>query len=217
MTVSLDRYRLLYVSAPKVACTSVKTAMFELENGVPFREFHANGVQRHIHDPAIYPALPFEQVRQLARPGMLKLALVRDPVRRLLSCYANRVVHFRELSVKVLGSGAFSAELPPDPDLATFLARLDGYRAISRSIWLHSQPLVYFLGQDQSFYDHLFDITRISEFDETIRAHTGRPFRSPHLQTGGPALGREDLSRAQVQAIRSRYDEDWRAFGSLFA
>ena len=61
------------------------------------------------------------------------------------------------------------------------------------------------------------DITRISEFDETIRAHTGEPFRSPHLQTGGPALGREDLSRAQIQAIRSRYDEDWRAFGSLFA
>lgn len=217
MTVSLERYRLLYVSAPKVACTSVKMAMFELENGFPFRDFHASGRLRHIHDPAIYPAMPFEQAQALARPGMLKVTLVRDPVRRLLSCYSNRVIHYRELSVKALGEGAFSDDLPPDPDLATFLARLDDYRCVSASIRLHSEPMVHFLGRGASFYDHIFNISEISKFDELIREHTGQPFKSPRLQTGGPALGMDDLSPSQITAIRSRYDDDWRAFGSHFA
>lgn len=216
MTVSLEKYRLLYVSVPKVACTSVKTAMFELENGFPFRDFHASGVLRHIHDLAIYPALPFANVLTLLRPGMLKLALVRHPARRLLSCYANRVVHYRELSVKALGVNAFSESLPPDPDLPTFLDKLDGYRRISESIHLHSQPMTDFLGDDPGFYDHMFDISEISKFDDLVQRHTGQPFRSPHLQTGGPSVDMADISPARAEAIRARYDGDWRAFGAHF-
>lgn len=101
MTVLLENHRLLVTTAPKVACTSIKAALFEVENGFDFRPFHVNGKLRHIHDPAIYPARAFAGLP--ATTGCLRLTVVGDPLRRFLSAYANRVVHYRELDAQHIG------------------------------------------------------------------------------------------------------------------
>jgi hypothetical protein len=216
MTVLIDKYRLCYVSAPKVACTSVKTAMFGLENDRPFEPFHANGILRHIHDPALYPARAFTDLRTDAVRDYLRITLVRDPLRRFLSCYANRVVHYRELSASALPPGRLGPDLPPDPDLHTFIDLLDDYRAISPSIRLHTQPLHFFLGPQSGFYDCIFDISDIAAFDGVVARHCSRPFRSPHLQTGGPKLDPGDLTPDQTANLQQRYQQDWDIYGQYF-
>lgn len=55
MTVHLWDHKLTYVAVPKVACTSVKHAFFQIGNGRAFEDYVANGRYVHIH--TLYPTL----------------------------------------------------------------------------------------------------------------------------------------------------------------
>jgi hypothetical protein len=53
MTVILGKHKLSYILVPKVACTSLKAFFFEVENGLPFRDFRTSGRPWWIHQ--FYP------------------------------------------------------------------------------------------------------------------------------------------------------------------
>lgn len=216
MTVWIRDKKLLFVSAPKVACTSIKQALFEVENGFEFRNFVANGELRHIHDLSIYPALPFSSIPHESFEGYLKTSMVRHPVKRFLSAYSNRVVFYEELSDHFIGAEARKLCIPTNPTLSEFVEHLFLYRSISKSIWLHTQGLCYFLGSDATYYDRLFDISQMDDFSTLISAHLGFDFNVPHLQTGGPKISMGDLSGAETRKIIDFYANDYEHYGHLW-
>lgn len=213
MTVVIKAKKLLFVSAPKVACTSIKTALFEVENGFEFRPFHANGVFRHIHDLSVYPAAPFARINRAEVTDFLKLTIVRDPVRRFLSAYANRVVFYKELSEAQIGEAARREGVAVDPTLQEFIEHIETYRSISGSIRLHTDPLVHFLGNDAGFYDEVFDVRDLPRFDQRVAAHIGAAYSTPHLQTGGPKIDASELTSDELALIKERYEEDYAVYG----
>ena len=54
MTAIIPKLKLIYVSIPKCASTSLKQTMFFLENRKNWERFEINGELIHIHD--LYPA-----------------------------------------------------------------------------------------------------------------------------------------------------------------
>ncbi|WOI35321.1 sulfotransferase family 2 domain-containing protein (plasmid) [Tritonibacter scottomollicae] len=216
MTVMISKHKFFFASAPKVACTSIKTEMFRVENGFDFRPFHANGHYRHIHDNAIYPAAPFERFSHLDFSGYLKLTMVRDPVRRFLSAYSNRVGYYRELSAEALGDDHLGNGIIPNPSIHEFIDGLSKYRNASGSIRLHTEPLKVFLGSDPSFYDQIFNIRKIDQFDKVVSDWIGDSFSTPHLQTGGEKIGVSELSVSELKKIRKFYEDDYELFGEYF-
>lgn len=206
MTVILNQRKILFVTVPKVACTSIKKTLFKIENGFQFRNFMANGTLRHIHDMSIYPAIAFKDIDQSKVAGFTKYTMVRDPVLRFLSAYSNRVGFYKELSEKnIAGSG-----LKPDPDIHEFIASLQEYRSASRSIWLHTAPLVVFLGEDPTYYDRIFDISEIADLAATLGVE-----KISHEQTGGEKIDPAILSSDELSKVINFYAADYRFYGQF--
>lgn len=227
MTVLVPSLRLLVTTSPKSACTSIKTALFQLENGFEFRDFLICGQSRNIHDPAFYPAMDYATVERLiarndlSPDALAKFTVVRQPVDRLLSAYSNRVVHYgdieADLSRNEEARTALDAKgLPVLPDLSTFIRHLVDYRAASRLIRLHTQPQNYFIGRDPDFYTGIFGMKALRDFEKAVSDHAGMEFRLPHLQTGGEKISPSVLSGDEVRMMEKFYRADFDLYGAYF-
>ena len=213
MSVILDSLAFAYVAVPKVACTSIKTMMFEVENGFPFPSFTASGRAWWIHD--FYRSIPFSELPKDRIASYRRVAVLRDPVQRLLSCYGNRVVHNRELSREKARRPLRDAGLPFDPDLSTFVAHLEGYMQAVASIHHHARPMVDYLGDDAGYYTRLYRMRELGALVDDIQTLTGRRFELQRLQRGGPSIPEDALSAAETARLRTFYAADYDAYGAL--
>ena len=125
-----------------------------------------------------------------------KVALVRDPIERLHSCYRHRVVNtttlFRDLDpvdgetdptrpqtpeecVRIIqGAG-----LEIDPSFSFFAKNLDAYAAISANLAKHVAPQSLALG-DLSWYDEVLTLDRLNELGAT--AWSGHAAYAPNAE-----------------------------------
>src|SRR5688572_19872202 len=98
MPLKLTRYPIAYYGTPKVACTSLKMAMYQFEFGKPWISYQdAAGKWWHIHNSWELDE-PSRFVEIAGRNEFFKFAVIRSPLDRFLSAYSNRVLHHRELS-----------------------------------------------------------------------------------------------------------------------
>lgn len=214
MPITLDDLKLSYTPVPKTACTSLKMVFFDVENGREFVPFRRNGREFHIHN--VYASVLFNAKQAERLADHRRLILVRDPIRRLLSAYGNRVVHHRELSLASARKELLAHDLAPDPELKEFVAKLPRYAKAVESIDHHARPLVDFAGTDAGHYTRVYRMSEIGELVADVSAIAGRKLPLGRLQTGGPKLSVDDLGRKEIDALREFYAEDYRAFGRWF-
>ena len=214
MTVFLWAQKLTYISVPKVACTSLKHMFFEIENGHPYEPVQINGNIFHIH--RFYGGYAFDDLPRARIADHSRLTLVRDPLRRLLSCYSNRVVHHKELSPEKAGPALRKAGLKPNPSLALFVDRLEEYAETVGPIGHHARPMVNTIGRDPGYFEAIYSLERIGEFVQRVERQVGRSLTLTHRQTSGPKIDPNELSPGQVAAIRKYYAEDYDIWGGYF-
>ena len=211
MSVILDEFKLSYIPVPKIACTSLKTMFFEVENGFPFKPFRASGYPWWIH--RFYESVPFEKLAHARMAGHRRIAVLRDPIRRLLSCYGNRVVHHRELSKGKARKPLKRAGLPFNPDLPTFIAHLAAYCEAVPSIHHHAMPMVTYLGRDPSYFARLYAMAQLDELVSNLSDLAGHRLALQKLQTGGPRIEPDSLSAQERAQLEAFYAEDYAIYG----
>lgn len=214
MTVILAEHKLSYVPVPKVACTSLKTMFFEIENGFAYQPFSTSGRKWWIHD--FFKSIPFSDQPIERMVDHVRMAVVRDPVQRLLSCYSNRVVHHQELSKQKAFKQLTEADLPFSPDLSTFVKLLPEYYAAVHTISHHAMPFVDYLGRDPQFYTHIYRIEETTDMAYEVERITGKKATLKRLQNGGPKIGVDALSEKEIAMLKDFYAEDYAVFGSRF-
>lgn len=214
MPITLDKLKLIYTPIPKTACTSLKTMFFELENGHAFTPTIRNGREYHIHN--VYPSELFNPVMDGQRIDYRRIILVRDPIRRLLSAYSNRVIHHRELSLEKAQDQLAEHDLAPNPSLQEFISKLSKYGKAVQTINHHTQPLVDFAGQDAEFYSRVYKMSEIGNMVADVATIAERPLTLAHLQTGGPKIEIDALRSRDIQVLQEFYSEDYCVFGKYF-
>lgn len=215
MPVIVPNARLAYFPVPKVACTSIKKMLHEVVHGAPFAPFEGKrGRTVFVH--ALYPAVPFADLDVALLADLHRIAVVRDPVRRVLSAYGNRVVFHRDLHAAKVAPRLAEAGLSPDPDLDSFVDRLDSYCALAPKIAHHLRPQVEFLGSDPGYFGRLYRFSELEQLAEDIRQRTGTSVPLPWQQRGGPKFALTDLSPARQEALRARFAADYQSFGAWF-
>lgn len=207
----LVSHRILYLPVPKAACTSVKMMLHELETGEAYVSTAGEGYMIH----RIRPTEVFVKNPAGLGNDFYKFAVIRDPIKRFLSAYSNRVVHYRELSMEKAGASLVSLRLKPDPDLPTFIARYHDYAEASPSIWHHTRPMVDFLGKDLRYFDRIYRIDELDALVSDLSARAGKDLVLPREQTGGPKFSEADLSWSQLMKIRWLFRKDYRVFKRL--
>lgn len=202
------KYKIAFVAVPKTACSSIKHLFFQLENERSFEIFWANGKAYNVH--TIYPSRYFQRGYKPEQfRDHFRFLIVRDPVKRFLSSYSNRVLHYKNLARWNLPREALDAGVAPDPDLSSFIEHLETYRQYSGDIRHHTDPVMDFTGPDLSWFDAVYPIERLGDCQEKLSELVGRPVKIPHEQTGGAKISVKDLASAQLDKIVAFYRQDY--------
>ena len=195
-----------YYPVPKVACTSVKQVFFELEHGGPY-------TGGSIHNE--YGTPVFRANQPPRHPGELRIALVRDPIKRFISAYRNRIHGHEEAAHWKLRQQGLPLDLKPFPSLNEFAHDLKAYQALVPSLRHHTQPMVSFLGRNPGFYDRIFMMDDIASLEALLSERAGQPISLPVTQTGGPHYKVDELGAGEVDLLRRYYRDDYAFLAKL--
>jgi hypothetical protein len=176
--------RMAFFFSPKAGGTSLRAFLFHAENGFAFRDYSVQGAR--IDANMLTANYRFDRVDHSALEGYRRFALLRDPVKRFLSGYSNRVLHYRELSIEAAGKQLLREGLAPDPDIATFLDNYIGYLRCSKPLARHFLKQQKFIGADPAYYERIFRLEELDGLVEFVNGACGTQAKMPRLQTGGP-------------------------------
>lgn len=186
MPYMMPAQRMAFFFSPKAGGTSLRAFLFHAENGFPFRDYSVQGTR--VDANMLAANYRFDRIDHEAITGYRRFALVRDPVKRFLSGYSNRVLHYRELSIEAAGRHLLREGLPPDPDIATFAENYIGYLRCSKPMARHFLKQQKFIGADPAYYERIFKLEDLGTLVDFVNAQCRTDARMPRLQTGGPKL-----------------------------
>jgi len=236
MAIVSPRLRLVYYDVTKVASTSMKLLLYEVETGrphavePPLRGWRGRlaalmgrptgGVPR-LHAVPWLATTPFDpeagrdaQTRDGA--ALHRLALVRDPIGRLQSAWRDKV-HARQIAARPEEKAALEADgLPLDPSFGTLIDNLERYRAASRPVRLHTTPMAWHLGPDLGFFHSVHTLERIDVLMAFLSGRAGRPLTLPRENESAPAGRDAALTDAQIDRLREITAPDYALLGDLY-
>lgn len=212
--ILLERHAAVYIEIPKVACTSIKTALAGLV-GVNLAETDGNPHEaRWPTPPAPAPSSPLF-------PGLFAFAFVRDPWDRLVSCYRDKI------RGEVDGFTYFTIR----PGVANCLARFDAFvagmsfdefvRAVAAipddDADTHFRSQHTFVTSDDGALavDFVGRYERLADDFGFVERTIGLPsLELPRLQAARTRVSHAALYTAEtVQLVAERYARDVELFG----
>jgi hypothetical protein len=183
------RHKIAYFPVPKAACTSLKLAMFDIENGRRYRRKENERLRIQL----AYPTASFVKYDLTGLDDYWKFAMVRDPVKRIISAYTNKFDRWTDLITQQIANPKVRDELladgilPEPPSLIEFSLRIEAYRKHSKPIRHHTEPFEKLLGPDLDFFDKVYCLENLQPFLEDISHRIGRPFEMPHSNASSTA------------------------------
>jgi Sulfotransferase family len=209
--VTVPDQKIAYWPVPKNACTSLKYAFYRLRTGKDFVPLRVkNHYLYHIH--SVFPSKPFKKPDGVE--GYKKLAIVRNPVERIVSAYCNRILYHNDLArhKAVLNRQGFSHQ----PDFTNFIKNIEIYRKVSQKIKDHTDPQVNYLGNNASFFDYVSNIKGISNLPNILQCQN---LDIPRKQDGGGEYKKQVLNsmdKSIEEKIREMHYCDYEVFGDFF-
>jgi len=214
--IYLPEQNLIYIPIPKNACTSIMHALHEIEFGIAYdHHAHREKGYRDIHDYYQKRKHSFTGVDELKkREGIRTFAVIRDPVKRLISCYRNRVVDLKDLEKSK--AALRQRKLPLEPDIDTFVLNLKEYQQVNKIIEHHSRPQASFLGYSLCYLDEIIPIEDLARVKKLLKGY------KPDLElrtakSGGSSFGLKDLSSEALEAAITYYQEDYSLLAAYYS
>ncbi len=210
--IYLARWGIGYQPIPKVACTSLKEAFFELIAGRKFDSADTTLGAAHVHRY-------FDLRKQDISHADWKFMVVRDPVKRFISGFANRVIHHKELSEDYVTRHAQALKLDLanfkfDPTMDEFIENFDAYRKVP-TIDHHFAPIADFTAPLDS-YDRVYSFEELPTLCDDLTQRIGQKFSIPHTQRGGPKLSASSLSKSSQRRLLELYAEDYKILDRFY-
>ena len=197
-----------YRFIPKTACTSIKRYFFQQEYQIPFEE---RKIRRNLHVHEF-----FKIIETSIDDCNVRVIVIRDPIRRFLSAYGNRVVGHDQLSRATLTELHGETDPPLiesipqfNPDLPTFIEHFDIYSKVG-DIYHHCHPITDFLdGNSLQYFTHVFTMESLESFPSYFNQLYGKNLDLPWLQTSGTKHSVAELGPEHIDFLLSYYQEDY--------
>lgn len=235
MAIVSPTLRIVYYDVTKVACTSMKRLLYEVETGHPHvvvaplrgvrRRIAAalgrpvNGVPR-LHAVDWLETVAFDPgAGPAAADGAAhyhRFAIVRDPIFRLRSAWKNKI-HRTQLAARPREVAALAtAGLSDDPDFGTLIDGFETYRQLATPVRVHTTPFSWHLGDDLGFFDSVHRLERPDTIVALLSERAGRPLSLPHANESGPEDRDAALTGDQIQRLREITAPDYALLGDLY-
>ncbi|WP_425039350.1 sulfotransferase family 2 domain-containing protein [Primorskyibacter sp. S187A] len=214
MAIAVPAHKIAYMALPKAGCSTVKRmlALIDPDVDLPPRETWTADTWH-----AIYPTARFRPHRWDGFQDYWRFAVVRDPVKRLLSVYTNRVVQLGDLhNSRRLRRPEFS-HLSRDPDPDFFFLHLDAYYEASSVIKHHVLPCELFIGPKPFRYDRVFKTEQIGELAEELGRRSGKSVDISRENSSEMRLDLDDLQPRTIDAIRPLLEREYAHLDAYYA
>ncbi len=213
MPVKIKGTKFVYFPVPKVACTSIKTGILQHNDPTKYATVIDPNVPLHVH--MVYTSNRFKPwIARIKWPNSEWFCMVRDPIKRAVSGYRNRILHQHDLEKTPIAEFE-KADLSRDPDMNSFFCNLEAYSKLNDDVFHHFSPHCYFLGNKPERFAHIFKLSEMEKFTQLV-ADAGVALQIPHEQTGGPKVSVDDLSADARAALERFYAKDYRIWGDYF-
>lgn len=213
MPVLISSTPYLYFPVPKVACTSIKKGILQHNDPETLARHTASSAKLDVHK--IYPSYRFKPwIARIKWPRTEWICMVRDPVKRAVSGYRNRILFHRDLE-KTPEAVLEKSGLTRTPDLNEFSRDLEKYCKVSTAVNHHFALHCRYLGTQPQQFSHVFKLSEMGDLVSLV-ANAGVTLDIPHEQTGGPKVSVDDLSREGRAALETFYAKDYRTWGPYF-
>ena len=232
MAVVSHELKLIYFDVPKVACTTLKTQLYELAYGplvAPFQptlkdraraalgRSHPRPKGPSVHYRDGYRTLSYARaLREQDLPkDYARIAVVRDPIARFYSAWANKANEAdfaRRDELEDLRNEGLSTA----PDFQEFLANFEAYRALSRPVRVHNQLYSWHLGPRASNFDQIFQIEDMGALEAWLSERNSEPIT---LRSSNQSDRKQDavpLTADEKAKLLALTQEDYRWLGGLY-
>ena len=126
-----------------------------------------------------------------------KCCIIRDPIKRFLSAYKNRILFHRDKAFRDFSINMILEELIKN----NFENR-------------HFLPQYYFLGNELNYYSFYSDVANIKFFEKKVNDFFGKDVNFPKIQTGGSDF-EVSLSTKHIKLIEKIYSKDFELYNSI--
>ena len=218
-----DKYDFGYKFIPKVACTSIKDALLEAEgrhSATYYKVVKRGNAKGWGFSNYKLIKRKWNNAHKMVESHMLgdidycgqRFIVIRDPVKRFISAYRNRVLFHGQLNEEFI-----KREFPkvyPDipkfrPSISEFIEHFHTYRRVN-AIEHHCKSFSKFLeGNDLSFFTDIYKMEELNKFEIKLSTIFSKKIVFPKKQKGGPKIGIGDLNRAELDFIFELYADDY--------
>ena len=197
-----------YRNLPKTASTTIKKAMHLSEGKTPNRE-ETNKTNVHKH----YKRVSIDACE-------FRFVVIRDPIKRFLSAYGNRVTHHSELSEAFIQNKFPDLywELPYfNPGLGQFIEHFETYLQVP-PIRHHLCPITeFFDGEDLSYFTNVYPIENLGKLASDLSDQMDSTIEFGRHQTGGIKYRVRDLSHDQLSELVAFYRQDYKLLADYYS
>tara|TARA_B100001013_G_C24516060_1_gene404996 strand:+ start:21 stop:656 length:636 start_codon:yes stop_codon:yes gene_type:complete len=132
---------------------------------------------------------PFDKIE-----ADFKCCIIRNPIKRFLSTYKNRILYHKDLAFR-------------DLSIDMILEKLLNNNFDNK----HFLPQVYFLGKNLNYYSFYSDVSNLKPFVNQVNDFFGKKIEFPKMQIGGSEF-QINLSKKQVKIIEKIYNNDFELY-----
>ncbi|MFH7566177.1 sulfotransferase family 2 domain-containing protein [Oceanimonas smirnovii] len=200
-----------YRYIPKVACTSIKEKIYEIENN---KKFNREEYKKHIHQ-----YMNHQHLKPITECDF-RFIVVRDPVKRFLSAFSNRIGYYKELSKEYIKEN--TPELLNEikifnPNIKEFINNFHTYMKVP-VIHHHFCPISDFLeGEDLSFFSKVYKMEKLNELESDLSVIYGTDIQFEKTQTGGKKIDIGSLKRSDLDLIINFYNDDYALLNDMYS
>jgi hypothetical protein len=195
-----------YKHIPKIASTSLKKAFYFTENNTPLEKVH------------VYYRTKFVSIEQCS----FKFIVIRDPIKRFISAYFNRVHQFKQLRKKSLQKREPEfLEKYPDcrftPNIHYYIKHFDMYRQID-AIKEHTDSIYDLILGKIDLFDQIYPIENINKLKIDIENIIEKPFKIPKENTSNLVQNvfLKDLTKSEIDFLLNLYKDDYLVFKEFY-